>query len=230
MHLVYIDDSYEKPYFTVAGVAIPANVWRTSFETIQGWRRDLRKSDGIRVTRELHATEFLGGRGKLGAQKIIGKHRRAQIFHAAFVLMNSMPSVRVFTACRSDHTDWAFERLITRIHKTMEAWDSHALLICDEGKEAEYTHLARKLSVFNPITVGPYTNNVATRKILEDPFFKPSHKSYFIQMADFVAYALLRREKPLASKNRYGIHKSFDALTDVVAREAAPRDPMGVIR
>lgn len=112
----------------------------------------------------------------------------------------------------------------------MEAWDSYALLICDEGKENEYTRLSRKLVKFNPIRVGPYFNNVTTHKILEDPFFKPSHRSYFIQLADFCAYGLLRREQRLASKDRYGIHRSFDALKDVVVRDAYPRDPMGIIR
>lgn len=112
----------------------------------------------------------------------------------------------------------------------MEAWGSHAMLICDEGKEAEYTKLSRQLSVWNPIRVGPYMNNVATRRLIEDPFFKPSEKSYFIQLADFCSYALLRREKRLPSKDKYGIHKAFDVLTNTVVRECNPRDSMGVIR
>lgn len=112
----------------------------------------------------------------------------------------------------------------------MQAWGSHALLICDEGKEAEYTKLSRQLSVWNPIRVGPYLNNVATTRIIEDTFFKPSDRSYFIQLADFCSYALLRREKRLASKDRYGIHRSFNVLTDIVVREVSPKDPMGIIR
>lgn len=104
------------------------------------------------------------------------------------------------------------------------------MLICDEGKELEYTRITRKLAKFNLIRVGPYLNNVKTTRILEDPFFKSSEKSYFIQLADFCAYGLLRREQHLASKNRYDLHTAFDLLKDVVAKEAAPGDPMGVIR
>lgn len=229
MHLVYIDDSYERPCITIAAIAIPAATWRDCFTRIQSWRRHLKASDSILINREFHATEFVAGRGRLGP-KIVTKHRRSQIFHSAFQLMNETQTLRVFSACRKDHPEWAFERLLTRIHKTMEAWDSHALLICDEGKELEYTRLTRKLSVHNLIRVGPYVNNVATYRILEDPFFKSSNRSYFIQMADFCAYGLLRREQHLASKNRYGLHRSFDALKDVVVTEAYPRDPMGVIR
>ncbi len=150
-------------------------------------------------------------------------------------MLNGMPGVRVFSSCRSANIEWAFERLLTRIHKTMRAWDSHALLIIDEGKETEFTRLVRKMSVYNPVPVytGPRSlevRNVATERVLEDPWFKDSARSYFIQMADFVAYGLLRREKPLASKNKYGLNECFDLLGEVVAREASPRDPMGVIR
>ena len=237
MHLVYIDDSYERPCATFAGIAIPAAAWQSTFRAIREWRQSLKRSDGIMVTRELHATEFVAGRGRLGPQ-IVTKHRRSQIFHGAFRMMNRLDTVRVFTSCRFDHQEWCFERLVNRINRTMEAWDSHAMLICDEGKEAEYTRLIRKMGVYNPIgsrygvwlDTGEASKNLPITRILEDPFFKQSDRSYFVQLADFVAYGLLRREKHLASKNRYGLHRSFDELQNVVVRACNPRDPMGVIR
>lgn len=188
MHLIYLDDSYEKPFFTIAALCVPAESWRQTFETVQNWRRQLKRSDGILVNREFHATEFVAGRGSLGPN-IITKHRRSQIFFSAFNMIDSTPTFRLFSACRTDHIEWAYERLITRIHKTMSAWGSHAMLICDEGKEAEYTKLSRQLSVWNPIRVGGRTINVATTRFIEDPFFKKSDRSYFIQLADFCSYA-----------------------------------------
>jgi hypothetical protein len=91
------------------------------------------------------------------------------------------------------------------------------------------------MGVFNPVPVyvAPQvlqTQNMPTVRILEDPFFKPSSRSFFVQMADFVSYGLLRREQTLAAKNAYGIHECFDLLKDVVAREASLTDPMGVIQ
>jgi hypothetical protein len=234
MHLVYIDDSYELPTQTYAALAVAASSWRSAFAQLLTWRQGLKRSDGIFVRKEFHATEFVAGRGLLGP-KVVGKYRRSRIFREAFTLLNGLQGVNVFTSCRANHPDWAFERLLTRIHKTMETWDSHAILIVDEGKEAEMTRLCRKMAVFNPVPVytGPrtmVTQNIATQRILEDPFFKDSSRSFFIQMADFVAYGLLRREQPLASKNKYGLHECFELLPDIVVREASPRDPMGVIR
>lgn len=234
MHLVYIDDSYEKPRQIYSAIAVPSERWRDHFERLKEWRRALNRTDGILITKEFHATEFVAGRGRLGP-RVIGKYRRSQIFAEAMRLLNGMEGVRVFNVCRSTNPEWALERLLTRIHRTMVEWDSHATLIIDEGKEAEITRLMRKLGAYNPVPVyvAPgvaEVRNLAIHRILEDPVFKPSDRSYFIQMADFVAYALLRRESRLPSKDKYGYHEHFDLLTDVVVRAAAPRDPMGVIR
>jgi hypothetical protein len=234
MHLIYIDDSYEDPVQTYSAIAIPAARWRETFKSVLQWRRELKRTDGMFTTKEFHATEFVAGRGRL-APDIITKYRRSQIFRDSFRLLNELDGLRVFSSCRTTNPNWAFERLLTRIHKTMVTWDSHAILICDEGKELEFTRLARKMGTFNPVPVyiAPQVlqvQNLATVRIIEDPIFKPSHRSFFVQMADFVAYALLRREKHLASKNAYGLHTCFDLLGNVVVREASLTDPMGIIR
>jgi len=228
MHLIYIDDSFEKPLTTIAAIAVKAEDWRDVFEKIQSWRRELKKSDGILITREFHATEFVAGRGRLG-DSIVTKYRRAQIFLSAFRLLNTLP-IKIFTSARTANPDWATDRLLTRIHVTMESWGSFALLISDAGKEAEFTKVVRRLQIYNPINLNGSTINKATKRIIEDPFFKDSEQSYFIQMADFVAYGLLRREKHLESKNKYRLHTAFDLLSGVTVRAASRSDPMGVIR
>jgi len=49
-------------------------------------------------------------------------------------------------------------------------------------------------------------------------------------LVDFAAYALLRRERPIPSKTKYGLDQSFSILSPILAREARPRDPDGIIR
>lgn len=234
MHLIYLDDSYERPFQIYAAIAIPANRWKECFDSVKEWRRRLKASDGVLITKEFHATEFCAGRGRLGEQ-IVGKYRRSRMFREGLQLLNSMEGVKVFTVCRQSQTDWALERLLTRINKTLGAWDSYGVLMIDQGKEAEITRLLRRLGVYNPVPVyvAPgvtQTQNLKLERILEDPVFKESKNSYFVQLADFVAYALLRREKHLPNKNVYGYHECFDLLADCVVREASIRDPMGVIR
>lgn len=234
MHLVYVDDSYEKPTQTYAAIAVPIEQWQKSFTILREWRRDLKRSDGILVTKEFHATDFVAGRGRLGP-KVVTKYRRSRIFQEAFWVLAALPKVKVFGVCRTTKPEWAFERLLTRIHVTMQTWDSHAVMICDEGKEAEFTRLIRKMGVYNPVPVyvAPgvlQTQNLKIDRIIEDPIFKSSERSYFVQMADFAAYGLLRREQPHPARDAYGIGSCYDALKNVAAKEASPNDPMGVIR
>jgi hypothetical protein len=237
MHLVYIDGSNEGIHYTFSAVAVAEDLWLEAFKSIKEWRRELRNSDGVFVYKELHACELVAGRGKISAQ-VLGKWRRNQIFRAGLSRLAVLPGTNVFNAYLQSNEDWAFERLLNRINRTMQTWNSRALLICDEGNEAHYTKLVRRMSVHNPIPsqygiwqdTGRATKNIPLDSIIEDPFFKNSACSYFVQLADFCAYALLRRERPLAARTKYNLHTAFDVLAPVCVKAANPRDVYGIIR
>ncbi|HEY4000530.1 MAG TPA: DUF3800 domain-containing protein [Candidatus Xenobia bacterium] len=238
MFLVYMDDSGDTRTKGFSALMIHETVWRDSFQAIKTFRQHLRETDGIYLKKEFHATEFVGGRGNIAPQ-VVTKWRRCEIFKETLLMVASLKGIRVFNAFGPASDEYIlFERFLNRINRTAEAQKSRALIISDEGKEGEYTRLARRMSVFNPIPSrygtwvdsGEKTKNITLDRIIEDPFFKKSEKSYFIQMADFCAYALLRREVPLESKNRYGLDKAFDLLQPVLFTKAYSKDAMGIIR
>lgn len=125
-----------------------------------------------------------------------------------------------------------------RIDQRLNIYKSRAVIFADEGREFEITKALRKMHVFNPIPsqfggwpTGP-TKNITTERIIEDPVFKRSDRSYLIQMADCVAFALLKSDVPPTPKiARYGIHEMFEkTLRGICYRYAAPRDPLGIVR
>jgi hypothetical protein len=238
LHLIYIDDSRDKEICAFSALAVPAEQWRDAFQQVREWRRALKRDYGIYVHKELHAWKFVSGRGGISST-IVTKWQRCRIFHQALELTARLPGVGLFNACFPVKQDErAFERMVNRINRTLQSWDSRGILICDEGKEAAYTRLVRRMGVYNPIpsAFGTWTDtgeaikNIPIERILEDPFFKKSERSYFIQLVDMAVYALLRREHPVPSKTRYGLHKAFEALTPILVKVAAPRDPDGIIR
>ncbi|MFQ5794383.1 MAG: DUF3800 domain-containing protein [Candidatus Bipolaricaulia bacterium] len=238
MHLIYIDDSRDEQLCVFSALAIAADQWLDAFRQVRQFRHDLRESDGIYVYKELHAWKFVSGRGQI-ADRTVTKGRRCQIFKEALQRVADLPGTRLFNAVFSAKQDErAFERLLNRINRTMVTWGSHAILICDEGKESRYTRLARKMHVYNPIPskygawkdTGTEMKNIPIDRILEDPFFKKSEQSYFIQLTDFCAYALLRRERPIPSKTRYGLDQAFQFLEPILVLEASSQDPEGIIR
>lgn len=238
MRLIYIDDSRDEELCVFSALAIPSDAWQDIFLKVKDWRKDLKDTDGIFLYKELHAWKFVSGRER-PSDRIIGKNRRCEIFKGALKMLATLNEVRLFNAVggKKDRLS-LFERLLNRINRTMVAWDSRAILIIDEGSENEYTRLARKMHVFNPIpssmgvwaATGKAKKNIPLDRIIEDPFFKKSSRSYFIQLVDFCAYALLRRERPIPSKTRYGLDKAFNNLSPIVFKAAVRKDPEGIIR
>ena len=238
MHLVYIDDSHDEAIGVFSALVIPIHAWQEVFQQIRSFRKYLKTNDGIYIHTELHAWKFVSGRGHI-ADCVVTKWRRCEIFKQSLQLLANTNGIRLFNAVFPTSCDErGFERLLNRINRTMQAWDSHAILISDEGKEAAYTRLARKMHVYNPIPSQYGTwqgtkntcKNIPIERIIEDPFFKDSQQSYLIQMADFCAYSLLRREKPLPSKTKYGLDEAFNLLKPILVTEASTRDPEGIIR
>ena len=111
-------------------------------------------------------------------------------------------------------------------------------IIADESREQEITKVFRKMTVFNPIPSqfggwsGGKAKNIPLERIIEDPVFKPSHQSFFVQLADCVAFALLKRETPpSALVSKYGINVFFDeCLPGVCFKPASPKDSLGIVR
>ena len=238
MHLVYIDDSHDEELCIFSALCLPAAEWRECFEQIRTFRKNLKEKYGIFVYKELHAWKFVSGRGLISKQ-VVAKFQRCEIFREVLRLATELPGAHLFNACFPEKQDEkAFERLLNRVERTMQSWDSRAILISDKGKEAAYTRLARRMRVYNPIPsafgtwldTGQSYKNIPLTRIIEDPFFKDSEQSYFIQLADFCAYALLRRERPVLTKSRYGLDKAFDLLKPILVTEATRKDPDGIIR
>jgi hypothetical protein len=194
------------------------------------------------VHSEFHAWKFVSGRGRLGTDRRIPKTRRCEIFFQALRMIAALPEARLINVCLSaDKEHWAFERLLNRINRNMQACNGHAVLFCDEGKNEIYTRLCRRMGVFNyiPSMYGGWGGwsapqashrNIPIDRIIEDPVFKDSKRSYFVQLVDFCAYALLRREHQLPSKNAYNLHRAFFALGPICVREASRSDEYGIVR
>lgn len=236
MYFCYIDDSGDEHTRVFSVLAVPIAGWRECFERIRTYRRELQTEYTVFVKVEFHATEFVSGRGRISKQTI-GKYERTQLFRRTLKEITALPGVRLFNAVGPKaHEARLYERLLNRVNRTLFAWGSPGILINDEGKD--FTSLVRKMGVHNPIPsmFGNWpegqTRNIVLKQIYEDPFFRKSERSYFIQLADFCAYALLRSEHQLASKNKYGLHQAFDILKPICTPECYRADPrkLGIIR
>lgn len=276
MRLFYVDESYDQRKFCLSAIGIRHSDWRECFNRVRQHRQLLKQDFGIYLRKEIHAHEFVSGRGRI-SDKVVGKHERSRIFHQLLSTVSALPKVMIINVCldvsgRTDPQLDAWNRLLNRIERTIvenenrelrirkdliskirqndedviyalnekiNDYSPRAIIFADEGREQDITKAMRKMSVFNPVpsqfghwSGGRATQNIPVQKIIEDPVFKKSHQSFFIQLADCVAYSLLKREvEPTPNIKKYGINKMFEeCLAGACFRKASPKDPLGIVR
>ncbi len=275
VRLFYVDESYDDNKFCLSAIGIRHSDWHECFSRIRQHRALLKQDFGIFLRKEIHAHEFVSGRGRISEQ-IIGKHQRSRIFDQLLSSVAQFPNVMLINICldvkgRKDPQLDAWDRLTNRIERTMlefekreiplrrdlvaklptdyadryqvevrlNSYRPRAIIFADEGREPEITKVMRKMSVFNPIPsqfgewkAGKATQNIPIERVIEDPIFKKSHQSFFLQLADCVAFALLKREV-VGTQNikKYGINKMFEhRLSGICYKKASPKDPLGIVR
>jgi hypothetical protein len=235
MHLVYIDDSQSNSRVYYSALIIPAELWQRALDHQLVFRRLMKTQHGIYVKKEMHATEWLGGRGKIAPQ-LVSKQIRAQLFRDFLTHLTKMPGAQIVNATGHDSKEEVvFERLLNRIQKNMVVQGSRALIISDEGKD--YDTLLRKMRRFNPIPSqygrwGPSqrSKSIPLNRIIEDIVYRNSARSLMIQAADACAFSFLRKEIPTARLTALNIHTAFDLLDPILVKAAAAKDPQGIVR
>lgn len=92
-----------------------------------------------------------------------------------------------------DARETAWQFALQRVDRFCKSADSRAVLFPDEGHGPFIKRLTRRLRRFQNIP-GAHggTRSIPLNRIIEDPNDRQSHDSYFIQMADWNAYAAHR--------------------------------------
>lgn len=239
MWFAYIDESKDNnSFFIYTALVIDGEKWTAAFQKTKAFRNRLKSDYGIGLNVELHAWKFAAGKQAISDRPIL-KPERAEIFREVMKFIADSGAFVVVSSCNVVE-QYAFERLLNRINRTAEVRNSNVLLFFDQGAEGEITKRVRRMRVYNPVNskFGVWSDNnqksksIPLSRCIEDPVFKDSSASYFIQLADFCAYALLRQERPVPSRTALGYHTMYQELKSVSRKFTNPNDPsgLGIIR
>lgn len=246
VEIAYIDESFDSEVFAMSALTIPTHAWKDAFEHLKAYRKHLKQKHGIFTSKEFHATEFVAGRGRI-APAAIPKGLRAFIFTESMQLISSLPGARLISGAwkktgisQNDIHAKAFARVQERLQKRCATEDLQMILVIDACKEQELTRLARRTRLWNPVGSayglwedGSTFKNIPNDRLIEDPIFKRSDQSYFLQAVDFAVFALLKSEvQPTPRVTKYKIDRAFDNLAGICAKEASRKDPrkLGIVR
>jgi hypothetical protein len=244
--IAYIDESYDDNVFAMSALILSSSGWRDCFNIVKDYRSSLKRRHGIFTSKELHATTFIAGRGRI-ADRVVPRGLRAAIFHEIMDLCANLPGAKVISGAwelngrpQGDVHALAFGRIQDRLQRRCVAERGEMMRVVDEGRETELRKIARRAAIFNMVGSrygawedGSRAKNIPTERLIEDPIFKSSAQSHFLQLADFIAFALLKSETPITARvQQYGLHLAYDKLAPICASEAARRDhrKLGIIR
>jgi len=208
-HLAYFDESGDAglvnsptKFFVLCCVLIPENEWMNHLNALVELRQKVRSYAGVPTRPEIKATDPRRGQCALSGLRL-SPAERFRIYRA---LMNyqarRMPGLKTFaiaidkqgaSARDREPREAAWTFALQRVDRFCIAGNSRAILFPDEGHGTFIKRLTRRLRRFQNIP-GAFGGklSIPIQRILEDPNDRQSHDSYFIQLADWNAFAAHR--------------------------------------
>jgi hypothetical protein len=189
--------------YTLGCVMVNASDWNGSFDDLVAMRRRLKSSFGIPVRAEMKANYLIRNSGPF-TKLNIAPGQRSLIYRAHLNQMAQDARLSAFgvvvhksmTVQPSDVLDEAWTVLLQRLERTSNNQGGCPVMILhDEGENSRIRKLARWSR--RRLSAGSITGSGSRRlpfsTLIDDPVPKASHESYFLQLADLVAYSAFRR-------------------------------------
>jgi len=255
MFIIYIDESGDSGlieensptrYYVLSGLVMHELRWNEYLDRLVHFRKRMRSTHGLLMREEIHCARLINRPGEL--VRIPRQDRLTILRHFAneLALMTDLNIINVVVDKMGkppeyDVTETAWTAMLQRFHNTMSYRnyrgpvnaDDSGLVVPDAGDVKKITNLLRRLRRHNPVphrrSKGPGFSNVMLTKIVEDPYFKNSEDSYFIQAADLAAFLLYQKLAPSAYAKKKNVNNYFNTLNPVLCKVASSTDQDGIV-
>lgn len=254
MYLMYVDESGDvglqnspTRYFVLSGLVVHELRWQEILDHLISFRRRLRQAFSLRLREELHASAMINRPGTLVRIKRHDRLTILRLFADELAMMTDLTIINVVVdkqtkAAQYDVFTAAWTALIQRFENTISRRNFHGpansdergMIFADHTDDKKLTQLLRRMRRYNPVpnqpAYGPGYRNLAISKIVEDPNFRDSGYSYFVQAADLVAFLLYESLAPSKYMRQKGGHNYFYRLDPILCKVASSSDPQGIVR
>lgn len=258
MYIMYVDESGDtgmpfnptsnqttpSRYFILSALVIHESFWLETLDLMVEFRRRMNTHYGLKMRHEIHASHFINKPGPLVViprnerlsilRHFIEEMARHEYFNCINVVVDKQgknPALDVF--------EFAWKVLIQRFETTLayghfkgsKNSSDCGMIFPDQTDVKRLKLLIRRLRRYNPVPsiFGGPSNNLPVRLVLEDPNFRSSDDSYFIQAVDTVAYFLNQQLSPNAYIRKRGAHHYFTRLDPVLCNHVSNKGMKGVV-
>jgi hypothetical protein len=207
MFLAYFDESgddgypiYSSELFVLTSLYIHHSQWKENYDRIHQFRRQLKTDFNIPVKQEFHTKEFITDKDPYHG-KYSSEQRRSVLFRF-FQMLPSLDIKIIGVAIdkkkinrpQYDVMKNALTYNVQRIENDLNylGADAKFIIITDEGRISKMRQTTRAIQQINYIpsmySYSSYRKEI--KNLIEDPLPKPSSESYFIQLADMLAFVI----------------------------------------
>lgn len=250
MYIMYVDESGDSgligsptQYFSLTGITVHESRWRDFHAQLVAFRKTMRDVHGLPVRSEIHASEYVRSPPIDG----MAKHVRMSILRQyldELAKMNfiSITGIVVDKQGKPEAYDVftsAWQTLLQRFENTLGYGNfpgghrgDKGMIIVDNTDGRKLQRLSRKMSVYNPIPnkFGGGFRDRPTVNIIEDPSYRDSSQSYFIQSADVCAYFLHQKHSPCSYVRKIGARQYYNRLLPVLNTRASAANGFGIVQ
>ncbi len=253
MFFMYVDESGDPglvksptKYYVLTGLVVHELRWREYLDQLIDFRRRMQRAFGLRLREEIHASAMINRPGKL---RRIKRHDRLTIIRSFANELATMNDINIINVVidksnKSNNYDaftTAWKVLIQRFENTISHRnfpgpansDERGTIYPDNTDNKKLTQLVRQLRRYNPVPNQPQFGlgyrNLSVSKIVEDPNFRDSAHSYFIQAVDLAAFLLYQSLAPSSYMKKKQGNNYFSKLDPVLCKVASSRDPNGIV-
>lgn len=254
MYLMYVDESGDSGlnnsptrYFVLTGVIMHELRWNDYLSRLIEFRKRMRNSFGLLLREEVHAAKMLNNPGELVRIKRNDRLSIIKYFVDELAAMQDLSIINVVVDKQGKAPDYdvienSWKVLVQRFSNTISHRnfpgpvnpDERGMILPDMSEVKKITEIIRRMRRYNPIPnqaeFGTGYRNLQITNFVEDPYFKDSRNSYFIQAADVAAFVLYQKLCPSAFMKKKSGHNFFKRLDAVLCKVASGRDPDGIVR
>ena len=253
MYIMYIDESGDSAvnnspteYFALSGLIIHELRWLDYMNQLVDFRKMIRDKFGLKLREEFHAGRLITRPKELSR---IPKHERLAIIRLFIKEIASMGDFNIINILvhkkgkdsSYDVFENAWRALFQRFENTIRHHnfpgprntDDKGMVIPDNTNNKKLKILLRKLRHYNPIpnqpNFGSGYRDLKIEYIIEDPNFRDSKDSYFVQAADLIAFLLYQYIQPNSYIKEKNAEKYFERLDPILCKQASPGDQYGIV-
>ncbi len=254
MFLMYIDESGDSGlnnsptrYYVLTGLVIHELRWRDCLDELIRFRRAMKTQYGLRLREEFHASKFITRPRDLVR---IRRHDRLAMIRSFAGTVAGIRDINIINivvdkqgkAADYDVIEMAWTALIQRFENTIrfrnfpgpQNADERGMLFCDHTTDKKIEKLIRRMRQYNPIPnqaqFASGYRNIPLSYIIEDPNFRDSAHSYFVQAVDLVSFLMYQQIAPNSYMKKNSGQNYFQRLKPIFCTHASSTNREGIVR